>query len=414
MWVHAKKFVFLGAGTLGTAEILLRSKQLGLRTSDAVGTRMSGNGDIFAFGYNSDYEVNAMERVHPDPVEPVGPTITGVIDCRDQPDALDGFVLEDGAVAKALVPGLQLLLEATPGAIYSHSSHRSKFQHIMSRQLSRFFGPYHPGGSIQRTQVYLIMSHDSNQANLTLDEKSRPVLKWLGVGRSEHVKYLNSVMAKATTDIGGTFINNPFFSFFNKQEVSVFLVLSVLTKPYGQVSVHPIGGAALSSDGTPDEGVTTSYGELLTGTGKEIHEGIVCVDGSVIPSALGVNPFATITALAERSVEKVAAKRGIKIDYEAKNGVLDLFGPPRRSLILSPELQYATQIIEESQKKKAIGKAFSQVMEGYIYAGGDIEDFHIAAEVASGVSSSARFFLSVNAWDSMERKTSIYLFFPEA
>ena len=51
MWVHAKKYVFLGAGSLGTTEILLRSKEVGLNMSERVGTTMSGNGDILAFGY---------------------------------------------------------------------------------------------------------------------------------------------------------------------------------------------------------------------------------------------------------------------------------------------------------------------------------------------------------------------------
>ena len=51
MWVHAKKFVFLGAGSLGTTEILLRSKEAGLEVSERVGTEMSGNGDILAFGW---------------------------------------------------------------------------------------------------------------------------------------------------------------------------------------------------------------------------------------------------------------------------------------------------------------------------------------------------------------------------
>lgn len=50
MWVHAKKCVFLGAGSLGTTEILLRSKQMGLKVSNNIGTGMSGNGDILAFG----------------------------------------------------------------------------------------------------------------------------------------------------------------------------------------------------------------------------------------------------------------------------------------------------------------------------------------------------------------------------
>lgn len=42
MWVHAKKFVFLGAGALRTTKILLRSKPLGLKLSDRIGRDMSG------------------------------------------------------------------------------------------------------------------------------------------------------------------------------------------------------------------------------------------------------------------------------------------------------------------------------------------------------------------------------------
>jgi choline dehydrogenase-like flavoprotein len=50
MWVHAKKFVFVGAGSLASTEILLRSRQMGMEISDDVGTEMSGNGDMLAFG----------------------------------------------------------------------------------------------------------------------------------------------------------------------------------------------------------------------------------------------------------------------------------------------------------------------------------------------------------------------------
>ena len=50
MWVHAKKCVFLGGGSLGTTEILLRSKEMGLAVSERVGVNMSGNGDMLAFG----------------------------------------------------------------------------------------------------------------------------------------------------------------------------------------------------------------------------------------------------------------------------------------------------------------------------------------------------------------------------
>jgi hypothetical protein len=155
----------------------------------------------------------------------------------------------------------------------------------------------------------------------------------------------------------------------------------------------------MSSDGTADQGVTTAHGELLTGTGKEYHNGLVCVDGSVVPTALGVNPFATITALAERSVEHVAAKRGIKIDYETKNGLLNLFGPPAKQLSLTPDLKAAIEIIEDAKRSTNSGTEFTEVMEGFIHVGGEIEDFAVAEETARGASSSARFFLSVHAWD---------------
>jgi hypothetical protein len=49
MWVYARKAVFLGAGALGTTEILLRSKALGLSMSDCIGRGLSGNGDLLAF-----------------------------------------------------------------------------------------------------------------------------------------------------------------------------------------------------------------------------------------------------------------------------------------------------------------------------------------------------------------------------
>jgi choline dehydrogenase-like flavoprotein len=63
-------------------------------------------------------------------------------------------------------------------------------------------------------------------------------------------------------------------------------------------------------------------GEVFQGEGRAVHEGLIVCDGALVPAALGVNPFATITALAERSVELAAKKRGIDIDLHTKNGKL--------------------------------------------------------------------------------------------
>jgi len=61
---------------------------------------------------------------------------------------------------------------------------------------------------------------------------------------------------------------------------------------------------------------------IFDGNGEKVYEGLVVCDGTFIPAALGVNSFATITALAERSMELIAKRHGINIDYETKNGML--------------------------------------------------------------------------------------------
>lgn len=82
----------------------------------------------------------------------------------------------------------------------------------------------------------------------------------------------------------------------------------------------------MSNDGTGHNGVVDSNGEVFSGLGTETHSGLVVCDGAAIPAAVGVNPFATITAFAERAVERMAEKFDIKIDYETKNGTLCKLG----------------------------------------------------------------------------------------
>ena len=383
MWIHAKKFVFMGAGALGTTEILLRSKGLGLKMSDRVGKDMSGNGDILAFGYNTSEVVNGMGRSFPEPGMPIGPTITGVIDCRTQNNPLDGYVIEEGAMTEALVPVLQRMIEALPGKKFpAQWGLRQMLQHFIARQISRI-SKYAPLGSLQRTQTYLIMSHDSNQAVMTL-KKDKTALEFLGVGRSDHVQHLNGILAQATGAVGGTYINSPFYAALGKQEITV----------------HAIGGASISSDGTGANGATDSLGRVLKGDGADVYDSLVVMDGAAVPTALGVNPFATITALAERSVEAAATRAGIEIKYNTKNGNLDLYGQPHFQQPMPQELSLAQEVIQRSIKAKAQGIEFTELMSGFINTKDEVEDFDVAYDAAMAAGSAARFFLSCRAWNT--------------
>ena len=169
--------------------------------------------------------VRALGKPNPPPNEPVGPTIASIIDCRDQEDALDGFVIEEGAIPQPLVPLMQTMLELTPHRVGPRGLRRSKrFKRILAGAVSRF-GYYNVHGSLEKTAVYLIMSHDDNQAVLSL-KNNKPYLQFRDVGRANHVRALNAKLAQATSQFEGTFVENPFSALFG-QEVSQLLTVPV-------------------------------------------------------------------------------------------------------------------------------------------------------------------------------------------
>jgi cholesterol oxidase len=73
--------------------------------------------------------------------------------------------------------------------------------------------------------------------------------------------------------------------------------------PLGKfITVHPLGGCPMSDD--PARGVTDDRGRVHG------YDGLYVLDGSIVPTALGVNPSKTIAALAERGVAHLLADRG--------------------------------------------------------------------------------------------------------
>jgi cholesterol oxidase len=103
--------VVLGAGTLGSTEILLRSRVLGLALSDRVGHRFSANGDIIAFGYGASSPVNAVGIGHPPKIEGVeiGAAVSGQIEFDDESDLSQELRVQEGVLPSALAPVLPVL-----------------------------------------------------------------------------------------------------------------------------------------------------------------------------------------------------------------------------------------------------------------------------------------------------------------
>jgi choline dehydrogenase-like flavoprotein len=69
---------------------------------------------------------------------------------------------------------------------------------------------------------------------------------------------------------------------------------------------HPLGGCRMADDVT--EGVVDEYGRVFdkSKTGeRRFYDGLYIADASIIPTALGVNPSLTISALALRVADKI-------------------------------------------------------------------------------------------------------------
>ncbi|KAH9810507.1 cholesterol oxidase [Teratosphaeria destructans] len=286
-WVHAKRFVFLGAGPMGTTEILLRSKAHGLPLSDRIGSGMSANGCTLAFGEDLDLTTNPVASDNRQR-SPPGPTITGCIDCRDVKLTSDRFLIQEGSFP-------------TPAAVFfqwtNWSYKRVSDTRPWLRWIIKQFVRALRGGrsNLQTTQVYLSLGHDKANGTLQLD-RGNLKLDMRDIAIESSQRRLYGILAAMTNAFHG-----------------------VLKSPRLKFIVHPLGGARYASDGTPKTGCLSHTGELLTGVGSEVHKGLTVVDAAAVPTSLGANPLATITALAERSVSVVAANAGLSIDYATKS-----------------------------------------------------------------------------------------------
>jgi enediyne biosynthesis protein E9 len=75
-----------------------------------------------------------------------------------------------------------------------------------------------------------------------------------------------------------------------------------LTETQGVYCAHPLGGCRMAE--SPDLGVTDDRGAVYG------YEGLYCIDGSIVPTSLGVNPSLTIAAVSERCAERLVADAG--------------------------------------------------------------------------------------------------------
>jgi choline dehydrogenase-like flavoprotein len=298
------KFVILAAGTLGSTEILLRSRELELLTaSPRLGTGFSTNGDGLHFGFDQNEEVNAVgwgaDRERYALGKPPGPSIVSVLDVRGGQPARDGVLLEDGIVPGALVHATHEFL-TTVGTLAQLDAWRFKRSGRGEDALAL------NDDALRRTQVYLGIGHDDASGIMRLKHR-RVFVSWdgtLGQPCLQRQEAYLGVAARRST-LHATCLVNP-----TLQPVPPAL-RSVLSGPPVEgtaIVAHPLGGCPMGEDF--ERGVVDHMGALYNGaTPRSTYRTLYVWDGSILPCSLGVNPFLTIAALAERAAEKLIALR---------------------------------------------------------------------------------------------------------
>jgi len=283
--------VILAAGTLGSTEILLRSRDLGLPVSKRLGHGFSGNGDVLAFAYDTDAPVRGIglgERV-PREDTLVGPAITGLIDLRGPAvDKRDALIIEEGSIPGALAALLPIAMDV---ASCENLDEQTASLARRLRELAEVpLGSYH--GPVDRTLTYLVMSTDDSGGRIVL-ENDRAHVVWPGVGDQPVFARDNGTVAAATRALQGTETPDPLWAYTGGRSL---------------ITVHPLGGCVMADDAA--KGVVDHAGRVFDASGGGVHEGLYVCDGSVIPVALDANPLLTISAIAERTAAMLIDERG--------------------------------------------------------------------------------------------------------
>ena len=277
------KTVLLAAGTLGSTEILLRSRERGLKLSDRLGERFSANGDIIAFALGGRERVNAVGVGEPPKFtgDTVGACVAGQIELPDASDLDRSMIIQEGVLPSAVAPLLP---------VFFISGGR-----LLGAAQSLIKGVYE--GPLSRLHTFFVVSHDDACGRLTL-EKDHLQVQWPKVADQPVYTRVDEALTKAAEAVGGRYIKSP------------LAATNMGTKP---ATAHPLGGCGMGEDA--GAGVVDHKCRTFSGTsGEETHAGLYVCDGAVIPRSIGCNPLLTITALAERAMVHLARDHNLGFD----------------------------------------------------------------------------------------------------
>ena len=205
------------------------------------------NGDALGFVRKSRYLINSGGKsAYPIKAPVVGPTIQTNLSYPNRP-LRDRVLIQDGAVTRAYANALGALVQDM---------------------------------DLDQTLIMLGMGHDGAGGKVGLGADGFADIKWPGIKDSRYRKKIRGEFAQVAKAHGG-----------------VYKYLKIFGDNF--ITVHPLGGCAMADDplhGVVDDGgrvFNGRFGGTASGGGyADVHHGLYVADGSIIPTAIAVNPSA--------------------------------------------------------------------------------------------------------------------------
>ena len=268
----------LAAGTLGSPRLLLQNHRRLPNLSHALGSRFSGNGD--ALGLAFDPTAPGVEHARND----FGPVMTSRLDYT----ADRRLMVADGG----LPANFDVLLDVARGVNVIRGWRRwlvrLRNALVLAGASDQSLHPRHVRLPERKPDtdalVFLMIGRDAADGRMRLTPLFRRFdIRWSNAASAQLFEDLGRTATEIATAAGAT----PFYALEGGP-------LSKFT------TVHPLGGCPMAD--RPEDGVVDDCGRVFG------YDGLHVLDGSIVPTALGVNPSKTIAALAERGAARLVER----------------------------------------------------------------------------------------------------------
>jgi cholesterol oxidase len=267
--------VVLAAGALGSTRLLLTSRKRVPGLSPALGSRFSGNGDALGIAFDpSEPDVRGARH-------DFGPVMTSRLDYTSE----RGLMVADGGLPENFGVLLDVARHVDVIRGWRRWLLRLRDALVKAGWSDQSMHPRHLRLAERRADtdalIYLLIGRDAADGRMELTPLFRRFdIRWSKDGSATLFRDLERTAKELATAAGAT----PFYALEGGP-------LSKFT------TVHPLGGCPMADD--PAAGVVDDAGR--------VHgcPGLWVLDGSIVPTALGVNPSKTIAALAERGAARL-------------------------------------------------------------------------------------------------------------